>query len=524
VRAPSSADICLFGEFRLDRRIGVLFRRDERGVFAPLTMGSRALEVLGVLVERSGEVISRTEIIAAVWPETAVEDSNLDVQIATLRRVLDGRRTEGSCIQTIRGRGYRFTAAVTLVTADVATASRSAGPALPNKPSLAVMPFQTMSGDPEQEYFADGMVEEIITALSRIRWLFVIARNSSFTYKGLAIDVKQVGRELGVRNVLEGAVRKAGGRVRITAQLIDATTGAHLWADRFEGLLEDIFELQDKVAVSAAGVIEPTLEAAETRRLADRPTSDLTAVDFYLRALSEWNTFTKNGLVRALELLGQAIERDPHYGPALALAAGCHQGLEVNGWAEDSEGTRRTSIDLARGALRSSPDDPNVLASAGFLLAYWGEDLDVSLALIDRRLTLNPSHARGWHWSALLRVFAGQPELAIEHFQNYLRLSPRDRMAVHLNVIGEAYFFSRRFDEAAANLLASLDLAPTFPVTYRVLASCYAHMGRLDDARGIVRRLRTITPAVMEPAARYRNPELRELFLSGLRLAAGEEP
>jgi TolB-like protein len=266
VHAPSSADVCLFGEFRLDRRIGVLFRRDERGAFAPLVMVSRALEVLGVLVERPGDLVTRDEIIAAVWPGIAVEDSNLDVQIATLRRVLDAGRTERSCIQTIRGRGYRFIAPVTLVAAEARSNAvafpPSAAPALPDKPSLAVLPFQNMSGDPEQGYFADGVVEEVITALSRIRWLFVIARNSSFTYKGQAVDVKQVGRELGVRYVLEGAVRKAGGRVRISAQLIDATSGAHLWADRFDGLLEDIFELQDQVAVSVAGVIEPTLEMA----------------------------------------------------------------------------------------------------------------------------------------------------------------------------------------------------------------------------------------------------------------------
>jgi pentatricopeptide repeat protein len=308
----------------------------------------------------------------------------------------------------------------------------------------------------------------------------------------------------------------------ISARLIDAASGVHLWADRFDGPLEDIFELQDNVAVSVAGIIEPTLEVAETRRSADRPTNDLTALDFYLRALPEWDGFTKNGLLRALNLLGQAIERDPHYGPALAVAACCHQALEVNGWAEDPEATRRTSVDLARRALRGNPEDPNVLALTAFVLGYCGEDIDVSLGLIDRCLTLNPSSARGWRWSALLRVFAGQPDTALEHFQNYLRLSPRDRMATYLNGIGEAYFFSRRFDEAAANLLASLDLVPSFPVTYRVLASCYAHMGRLDDAREIVRRLRAITPAVMEPATRYRNRELRELFLSGLRLAAGE--
>jgi adenylate cyclase len=522
--APSSTDICLFGAFRLDRRGGALLRKDERGVFAPLAMGSRALDILGVLVERAGELVSRADIIAAVWPATAVEDSNLNVQIAALRRVLDEGRLERSCIQTIPGRGYRFTAPVTRVDAEpranAVPVSTSGAPPLPDKPSVAVLPFDNMSADPEQDYFADGVVDEIITALCRIRWLFVIARNSSFTYKGQAIDVKQVGRELGVRYVLEGAVRRAGGRVRITAQLIDAATGAHLWADRFDGLLEDIFELQDRMAMSVAGVIEPTLEAAEIHRSADRPTRDLTAWDMYLRALRNLDEFEKNGIAAALDLLGRAIERDPHYGPALALAAHCHQGLEVNGCAEDPDAARRTSVDLARRALRCSPDDPNVLALAAFVLGYFGEEINVSLRLIDRCLTLNPSHARGWHWSALLRVFGGEPELALEHFENYLRLSPRDRVATYLNGIGEAYFFSRRFEEAAANLLASLELAPNFPVTYRVLASCYAHMGRLEEARDIVRRLRAITPVVIEHAARYRKPELRKLFLSGLRMAA----
>jgi adenylate cyclase len=522
VHAPSSADIWLFGEFRLERRIGVLFQRDERGVFTPLTVGSRALGILGVLVERPGELVPRSEIISVVWPETIVEDSNLDVQIAALRRVLDTSGTGGSCIQTIRGRGYRFTAPVTRVPGDAAMVEASNGLPLPDKPSLAVMPFQNMSGDPEQEYFADGIVEEIITALSRIRWLFVIARNSSFAYKAKPFDIGEVGRELGVRYVLEGSVRKAGGRVRITAQLIDALSGAHLWADRFDGSFEDVFDLQDKVAANVAGVIEPELQAAEAVRSAQRPTSDLTAFDLYLRALRHLDQFERNGLVRALDLLERAIERDPDYGPAFAMAAHCHQGLEVNGCAEDTQTARRTSIALARRALRSSPDDPDVLAVAAFVLGYFGEDIGVSLGLIDRCLALNPSHARGWHWSGLLRLFAGRPDTALEHFKTYLRLSPRERLSTYLNGIGEAYFFGRRFDEAAANLLASLELAPNFPVTYRVLASCYAHMGRIEEAREIVRRLRAITPAVMEPATRYRNLELRELFLSGLRIAARE--
>ena len=395
---------------------------------------------------------------------------------------------------------------------------------LPDKPSIAVLPFANLSGDPEQEYFADGMVEEIITALSRIRWLFVIARNSSFTYKGQAVDVKQVGRELGVRYVLEGSVRKAGDRVRITGQLIDAATGVHLWADRFDGSLKDVFELQDRVASSVAGVIEPTLQAAEIRRAAERPTSDPTTYDLYLRALPLWSTYEKDRIIRALDLLGQAIERAPHYGPALALAAQCYNVLAVSGWTDDSEASHRKAIDLARQALRWAPDDPDALANAGFVLGVLGEDIDLAIASIDRSLALNPSFARGWAWSAVLRNVAGQPDIAIEHFNRSLRLSPRDRMGTFSIPLGTSYFLKRQFDDAASILLASVQEAPTFAVAYRLLASCYAHMGRLDDAREIVRRLREITPVVVPHVIPNRTPEHRELLLSGLRLAAGEAP
>jgi len=224
--------------------------------------------------------------------------------------------------------------------------------ALPDKPSIAVLPFANMSGDAEQEYFADGMVEEIITALSRIRWLFVIARNSSFTYKGQAVDVKQVGRELGVRYVLEGSVRKAGNRVRITGQLIDATTGAHLWADRFDGSLEDVFDLQDKVASSVAGVIEPALQAAETACSANRPTTDLTAYDLYLRAYA-MSLSSAARFPEALGLVEQAIARDPRYGPALAWAAICCFRLLLDGRSEDRDADRLKGADFARRAWKS---------------------------------------------------------------------------------------------------------------------------------------------------------------------------
>ena len=224
---------------------------------------------------------------------------------------------------------------------------------LPDKPSIAVLPVANMSGDPEQEYFADGMVEEIITALSRIRWLFVIARNSTFTYKGQAVDVKQVGRELGVRYVLEGSVRKGGNRVRITAQLIEAETDAHLWADRFDGSLEDVFELQDQVATSVAGVIEPALQAAEIRRLAQSPTNDLTAYDLYLRALKCTQAWDRQRTIEGLGLLERAITRDSGFGAALSLAALCHLMLHLNGWTADPEASRLAGLDLARKTLRA---------------------------------------------------------------------------------------------------------------------------------------------------------------------------
>jgi TolB-like protein len=393
---------------------------------------------------------------------------------------------------------------------------------LPDKPSIAVLPFANMSGDPEQEYFADGMVEEIITALSRIRWLFVIARNSSFTYKGQAVDVKQVGRELGVRYVLEGSVRKAGGLVRIAAQLIDASNGAHLWADRFDGLLEDVFELQDKIAFGVAGVIEPALQAAETVRSAARPTDDLTAYDLYLRAVAIFFPITKERVVKALGLFEQAIAIDPGYGPALSWAAMCHLRLITEGWAEVRETARREAGDLARQALQVGENDPRILANAAVVLAVLGEHIGAMIGLVDRALALNPSFARGWNLSGLLRVWAGQPDLAIEHVETALRLSPRERIGVPLSVMGQAYFFKRQFEEAASKLVLAIQEHPETPTQYRFLAACYAHMGRLDAARELVKRLRAVASVVVPDDLPYRNPEDRELFLSGLSLAAAE--
>jgi TolB-like protein len=409
---------------------------------------------------------------------------------------------------------------------DVGAAKTPSAPALPlplpDKPSIAVLPFANMSGDSEQEYFADGMVEEIITALSHIRWLFVIARNSSFTYKGQPVDVKQVGRELGVRYVLEGSVRKAGSRVRITAQLIDALTGTHLWADRFDGSLEDVFDLQDKVAFSAAGVIESTLQAAEIRRAVDRPTTELTTYDLYLRALPECRSWDRERIRSALDLLERVIERDPSFGPALALAAMCHHHFHTVGGVGDPGTHRRAALGYAHRALQASPSDPGTIANVAALFGYFGEDIEPAIALIDRALDLNPSCYRGWGVSGWLRLWAGQQNVAVEHLQIAIRLSPLHRNATQLFGIGVARFFERRFDEAIATLLTALSELPGHAGIYRYLASCYAHAGRLDDAREIVRQLRTITPNVLPNVVQWRRPEHREFFLSGLRLAAGE--
>jgi TolB-like protein len=517
----ASSEIFFFEAFRFDRCGGGLFRCDDNGAFSPVALGSRALDILGVLLKHPGTLVSKREITDAVWPGLVIEDGNLTVQISALRRVLDQGRAQGSCIQTVAGRGYRFIAAVVRgaseVDQDPVVYDGDDGRPAPHR-SIAVLPFQNLSDDPEQEYFADGMVEEIITALSRIRWLFVIARNSSFTYRGQAVDVKEVGRELGVRYVLEGSVRKSGRRVRITAQLIDARTGTHLWADRFDGSINDVFELQDEVASSVAGVIEPALQAAEAAHSIGRSTADLTAYDLYLRAYAMALSAARQ-IPEALRLTEQAIAREPCYGPALAWAAFCCVRLIVDDRSEDPEADRLKGANFARRALEVSGNDPGILASAAGALAYFGEDIGAMMALVDRALALNPNYARGWFISGTIRLFAGQLDIAIEHFEAALRLSPRIRIGTLCSIIGLAHFLARRFDEALPSLLLAIQEDPSDPRPHRTLTACYAQMGRLDEAREVLARLRAISSIVIPDASYLRNTEQRDLFLSGLRLA-----
>jgi adenylate cyclase len=397
--------------------------------------------------------------------------------------------------------------------------------ALPDKPSIAVLPFQNMSADPEQEYFADGLVEDITTALSRFKSLFVIARNSSFTYKGRAVDIRQVGRELGVRYVLEGSVRRAGSRLRITGQLIDASMGFHLWAEKFDGAVDDVFELQDKVASSVAGIIDPLLLDMEIKRAADRPTADLTAYDLYLRALPLIRAWAHEPNLQAIALLEQAVERDPHYGLALASLALCHAQNISSGWAEDAALERERAGAWARRALEAAPEDPSAVTSAAGALLNIGEDPKILKGLVDGALARNPSHAFGWLWSGWIRTVSGEADLAIEHFETSLRLDPRTtRRAFHLTGMGISHFFQRRFDEAAAALGASFRELPSYPLTMWFLASCYAQMGRLSEARAFAAR-QGIRPGGpwLTIGQMLSHAEYRELALSGLRLATGEE-
>jgi TolB-like protein/class 3 adenylate cyclase/Tfp pilus assembly protein PilF len=396
-------------------------------------------------------------------------------------------------------------------------------PALPDKPSIAVLPFNNMSGDPEQEYFADGMVEEIITALSRTRWLFVIARNSSFIYKGRAVDVKQVGHELGVRYVLEGGVRKAANRVRITAQLIDVSTGAHLWADRFDGSLEDIFDLQDQVTASVVGAIARKLEQAEIERAKRKPTESLDAYDYFLRGMANTHQMTRETYSEALRLFNRAIELDPSFASAHGGAAYCYSlAKSIGQRMERKEITEATR--LARRAVELDQEDAVALTIGGIALAYVGGDVEDGAAAIDRALVLNPNLAAAWHFSGWVRVYLGEPGAAIEHLTQAMRLSPLDPYAVGMNTaMAFAHFFAGRYDEAWLWADKAVRGEPRFFPAVRIAAASSALAGRLEDAQNFMTRLRQRDPTFrvshVKTASTLRRPEDRMRFAEGLRKA-----
>jgi adenylate cyclase len=369
---------------------------------------------------------------------------------------------------------------------------------LPEKPSIAVLPFINMSGDPEQEYFADGMVDDIITALSRFKALFVIARNSSFTYKGRAVDVKQIGRELGVRYVLEGSVRKAANRVRITGQLVDTATGAHLWAERFDGGLGDVFDLQDQVTESVVGAIAPAVEKAEIERAKRKPTESLDAYALYLRGLAAFYQLgNRQAIDEALHLFNRAIELDPDFASAYGRAASCYVSAKINGWFSGAANEIAEVKRLAQRAVELGKDDAIALTAGGWVLAFVVRDLGVGAGLIDRALVLNSNLAEAWLFGGWAKIWLGEPEAAIERFARAMRLSPLDpRAAAMRGGTAFAHFFLGRYDEAASWAAMALEDSPDFQPGLRIAAASNAMAGRPEQAHKAMARLRQLNPAL----------------------------
>jgi TolB-like protein/Tfp pilus assembly protein PilF len=392
------------------------------------------------------------------------------------------------------------------------------------RPSIAVLPFANMSGDPEQEYFADGITEDLITALSKLRWLFVIARNSSFIFKGKAVDVKRVARELGVRYVLEGSVRKSGNRVRITAQLIDAATGNHIWAERYDGELKDIFDLQDQVTTRVVGAIAPKLEQVEIERAKRKPTESLDAYDHYLRGMTNLHQWTKESSDEALRQFYRAIELDPGFASAYGMAAWGFVLRKANSWMADRTQEIAEATRLARRAVDLGADDATALSGAGYALVYVVHDLDNGSAILDRALALNPNHAGALINSGWTKAFLGEPDTAIKHVTDAMRLSPLDPMSFRaLGAIALAHFVAGRYDEASSSAAKALQARANFLPALRDLAASEALAGRDGEAQTAMARLRELAPAMRVSSVKqwlpFRRPADLARLEDGLRKA-----
>ncbi|MGE5146378.1 MAG: winged helix-turn-helix domain-containing tetratricopeptide repeat protein [Candidatus Eiseniibacteriota bacterium] len=480
-----------FGPFRLDGDAEMLFRGA-----VPIALGQRAVALLRLLLERAGAPVSKEALIEAAWPGLAIEDSNLTVQIAALRRVFEEEPGGAGWIETLPRRGYRYIGPAPATDGSRIDGSALAPPALalPDKPSVAVLPFSNLSGDPEQAYFADGMVDDIITGLSRIKWLFVIARNSSFTYKGRSVDVKQVGRELGVRYVLEGSVRKSADRVRVTGQLIDATTGAHVWAERYDRKFDDIFALQDEIALSVVGAIEPSLRRAEIERVKRKRPESLDAYDLVLQTQPDVFSGMPDRVMRALVLLEQALKLDPNYALAHAFAAMCHHSLFLR--AGLLEENRAASIQHARAAIVHGQDDALALTFAGFSIGMDGHDHAAAFTTLEAALAISPSSALTYIVGGVMFGWAGEAERAIEWGERGLRLSPFDPWAwsaFHAVTLG--HFHRGRYEEAAKAAHKAVQLHPGHSISHMLLAAPLAKLGRIGEAKAAAARVLELQPA-----------------------------
>ncbi|MHC2287745.1 winged helix-turn-helix domain-containing tetratricopeptide repeat protein [Bradyrhizobium barranii] len=508
-----------FEEFAFDIDRRELHRGAEAVSIAP-----QVFDLLEYLIRNRERVVSKDDLINAVWNGRIVSDAALTTRLNAVRAAIGDTGEEQRLIKTLPRKGFRFVGQVReapeVAGPNPGDAPETA-PALPDKPSIAVLPFENMSGDPEQEYFADGMVEEIITALSRFKWLFVIARNSSFTYKGKAVNVKQVGHELGVRYILEGSVRTAAGKVRIAGQLIDAVTGAHIWADRFERDLTDVFTLQDEVTVAVVSAIEPKLVQTEIAMAARRRPENLTAYDFYLRALPQSYLATREGLADAIRLAHRALELHPRFGGAAALAGLCHMRNVLFGYADDPQFDRREAVRLSRLALSVDDSDPDTLAAAAVISAFMIGDCESEIEMADRAVALNPNSFGAWSARGWVCRAAGLPQEAVQSFERAIRVNPIDAL-LHSSFVamGIALIELRRFDEAiVAGKKAQRQKSSYWPA-YCCLASAFAHLGREAGARELVTRLLEFDPAFTISAFIARGGQSNaKLLIEGLRKA-----
>jgi TolB-like protein len=503
----------LFDDFVLDPDRRELTRGSQA-----IDVGPQVFDLLVYLVQNRDRVVSKDDLLEAIWGGRIVSESTLTSHINAARKAVGDNGGEQRLIRTIARKGFRFVGDI-----ESNEVSLSALP-LPDKPSIAVLPFRNLSGDPEQEYFADGVVEDIIAALSRIRWLFVIARNSSFTYKGRAVDIKQVGRELGVRYVLEGSLRRAGDRVRITGQLIDATTATYIWAERFEGTLEDVFELQDQVATSVVGAIAPQLERAEIERAKQTPTTNLSAYDCYLRGIARLKEGSRSAIDEALPQFRKAIELDPDFASAYGMAAWCFFWRKVNGWMTDHSKEIPEGIRLARQAVELGKNDAVALTRGGHALAHLAGDIDGGIALLDRALVLDPNLVSAWFLGGFLRALSGDYNRAIEQFSWAMRLSPLDREMYRMQAgMALANLFAGRFDEASSWAGKAFRDSPSFLAVVGIIAASHALAGRLQEAQRALHTLRQLDPTLRVSSVRdwldIRNPESLALFENGLRRA-----
>jgi TolB-like protein len=518
----------LFEEYLLDTGRRELWRGAEIVPVAP-----QVFDLLDYLISNRERVVGKEDLIKAVWRGRCVSDAALTTRMNAVRCAIGDNGVDQRLIRTLPRKGFRFIGSVVEangLAAEPAGDSLAQRPVpavpLPDGPSIVVLPFVNLSSEPDQDYFADGIVNEIITALSRFRQLFVIARNSSFIYKNRDIDVKQIGRDLGVRYILEGSVRKSASRVRIAVQLIDTAAGAHIWADRFDGALEDIFDLQDQLSARIVCAISPKLEQAEIARAKRKPTESLHAYDYYLRGLASFYHGSRRSTAEALELFKTAFQLDPGFASAYAMAAWCY-AVPLSFWRagrkEELEAER-----LARLGARLGPNDATALCIAGFVFAEISREFATGVALVDRALVLNPNLAVAWFLGGWVQVYNGEPELAIEYFARVERLSPFDPFiwAVHAGY-ANAHFVAGRDDRALAAAERCLRDMPNHPPALMVLAASSALIGAMDPARRAMAQILEFNPNWTISRFKYRAPCCREnvvaRLLEGLRKAGMPE-